>query len=105
MEASLSHATSVSKLAVRREWCISEIRAPRSLLRPPDHYPAIFAQSLKSTRVTFPIGNPAKNTQPTREEVEWLKAFPRPWRLVAVGGPARNWELDHNALASAIRTI
>jgi len=53
----------------------------------------------------FPIGNPAKNTQPTREEVEWLKAFPRPWRLVAVGGPARNWELDHNALASAIRTI
>src|SRR5690348_8678117 len=36
----------------------------------------------------FPIGNPAKNIQPTHEEEEWLSQLPRPCRLMAIGGPA-----------------
>jgi uncharacterized protein len=50
----------------------------------------------------FPIGNPAKSVHPTVEEIMWLSAFPRPRRLVAVGGPARHWQLDDSALATAI---
>ena len=53
----------------------------------------------------FPIGNPAKAAHPTRDELEWLEAFPRPRRLVAVGGPARHWRLDHDALANAIELV
>lgn len=53
----------------------------------------------------FPIGNPAKNVQPTDEEEEWLSRFPRPRRFVAIGGPARHWQLDHAALTQAIRTL
>ena len=53
----------------------------------------------------FPIGNPAKAARPSRQELDWLKAFPRPRRLLAVGGSARNWRLDHRALTSAIGTI
>ena len=49
----------------------------------------------------FPIGNPAKSIEPTHEEQEWLSRLPRPCRLVAIGGPARNWELDHAALCDA----
>jgi mitochondrial fission protein ELM1 len=53
----------------------------------------------------FPIGNPAKAVQPTAEDLEWLRTFPRPRRLVAVGGPARHWQLDHAALGDAIRAL
>ena len=53
----------------------------------------------------FPIGNPARNAQPTPKEHVWLRAFPQPRRMVAVGGPARHWELDHAALKDAIRLI
>jgi mitochondrial fission protein ELM1 len=53
----------------------------------------------------FPIGNPAKTARPTRQELDWLDAFPKPRRLVAIGGPARHWRLDHQALADAVRTI
>jgi mitochondrial fission protein ELM1 len=53
----------------------------------------------------FPIGNPATKVQPTREEREWLHTYPRPRRLVAVGGPARHWELDHGALERAIQIL
>ena len=53
----------------------------------------------------FPIGNPAKTAHPTRQELEWLDAFPAPRRLVAIGGPARHWRLDHEALAEAIEVI
>jgi uncharacterized protein len=53
----------------------------------------------------FPIGNPAKSVRPTDEEEEWLSRLPRPRRLVAIGGPARHWQLDDRALSDAIRTL
>jgi mitochondrial fission protein ELM1 len=53
----------------------------------------------------FPIGNPAQDARPTRAEREWLSKFPRPRRLVAIGGPARFWELHHDALRQAIDTL
>lgn len=53
----------------------------------------------------FPIGNPAKDVEPSADELEWLAPLQRPRRLVAVGGPARHWRLDHTALASAIGTL
>jgi len=53
----------------------------------------------------FPIGNPARNARPSGEELAWLRRFPRPRRLVAVGGPARFWELDDKALQRAIAAI
>jgi hypothetical protein len=53
----------------------------------------------------FPIGHPAREAQPTADELHWLDDFPRPRRLVAVGGPARHWELDHRALKNAVATL
>ena len=53
----------------------------------------------------FPIGNPARNVDPSADERAWLARFPRPRRLVAVGGPARHWRLDHDALAAAVETL
>src|SRR3954452_4698202 len=53
----------------------------------------------------FPIGNPASRARPTLEEIEWLRAFPRPRRLIAIGGPARHWELDHGSIEAAIALI
>jgi hypothetical protein len=53
----------------------------------------------------FPIGNPAKALEPTSAEMGWLRTFPRPLRLIAVGGPARYWALDHEALHRAIHTL
>jgi mitochondrial fission protein ELM1 len=53
----------------------------------------------------FPIGNPAGRARPTPEELDWIRGFPRPLRLVAIGGPARHWELDSAALLKAIATI
>jgi hypothetical protein len=56
-------------------------------------------------KLPFPIGNPAQMARPTLEEMRWLRDFPRPRRMVAIGGPARHWELDHQALVRAIRAI
>ena len=53
----------------------------------------------------FPIGNPARRVQPTRKEREWLRSYPKPRRLIAIGGPARHWELDHSALAQAVDVL
>ena len=53
----------------------------------------------------FPIGNPAKEAVATEADLERLANSPRPRRLLAVGGPARHWRLDHPALAEAIRVI
>jgi mitochondrial fission protein ELM1 len=53
----------------------------------------------------FPIGNPAKSIEPTDEEEEWLSRYRRPRRFVAIGGPARHWQLDHSALRDAIETL
>lgn len=56
-------------------------------------------------QIPFPIGNPARAADPTFAERRWLDAYPRPRRLIAVGGPARHWQLDHAALADAIRAL
>lgn len=53
----------------------------------------------------YPMGNPAKSVVPTARESAWLKAYPRPLRLVAVGGPARYWKVDNQALASAVKKL
>jgi len=53
----------------------------------------------------FPIGNPAREARPSEDELRWLEKFPCPRRLVAVGGPARHWQLDHRALEQSIRDI
>ena len=53
----------------------------------------------------FPIGNPAKEVQPEARELQWLEHFRRPRRLIAVGGPARHWRLDHEALIQALETL
>ena len=53
----------------------------------------------------FAIGNPAAHARPSLQELEWLRQFPRPRRLIAVGGPARYWELDEKALQDAVETI
>jgi hypothetical protein len=66
-------------------------------------YPGSIKENL--LELPLPIGNPAKKVKPTPKEREWLRAYPRPRRLVAVGGPARHWELDHAALREAIRTL
>lgn len=53
----------------------------------------------------LPIGNPAKAAEPNSAERDWLRPFPRPRRLVAVGGPARHWELNHSALRKAVSDV
>jgi len=53
----------------------------------------------------FPIGNPARTSRPSDEELEWLHHFPHPRRLIAVGGPARHWDLDEGTLREAVRTL
>jgi hypothetical protein len=53
----------------------------------------------------FPMGNPAAATTPSGDEARWLDDYPRPRRLVAVGGPARNWQLDEKALKEAVDTL
>jgi mitochondrial fission protein ELM1 len=55
--------------------------------------------------LTFPIGNPAQTATATAAELDWLRAFPHPRRLMAIGGPARHWELDHRALRHALLAI
>jgi mitochondrial fission protein ELM1 len=50
----------------------------------------------------YPMGNPAKRAAPTPQEQAWLRAYPRPRRVLAVGGPARYWKIDHDALAGAV---
>lgn len=61
------------------------------------------AQNL--VELPFPIGNPARDTQPSLEELKWLRELPRPHRLVAIGGSARHWQVDHGALREAIKSI
>lgn len=53
----------------------------------------------------FPIGNPARGVTATNEEEHWLQALPHPRRLVAVGGPARNWKIDNAELGRAIQYL
>ncbi len=53
----------------------------------------------------FPVGNPARMGTPTDEEEEWLRAFPRPRRLIAVGGSTRQWKIDNSELDRTIRHL
>lgn len=66
-------------------------------------YPATGNENV--VELPLPIGNPAKAAQPTPDELDWLRAYSRPRRLIAVGGPARHWELDHAALTSAVEAL
>ena len=53
----------------------------------------------------FPIGNPGRAAAPTKDEEQWLGAFPRPRRLVAVGGSTRKWKIDNYELDRAIQHL
>jgi mitochondrial fission protein ELM1 len=53
----------------------------------------------------FPIDNPARATRASFEELAWLRELARPLRLIAVGGPARHWALDHKTLRKALETL
>jgi mitochondrial fission protein ELM1 len=53
----------------------------------------------------FPIGNPARAVAVSDEEETWLRAFPRPRRLVAVGGSTRQWKIDNSELDRTIRHL
>jgi mitochondrial fission protein ELM1 len=53
----------------------------------------------------FPIGNPAGAVDATKQEVQWLRALPRPRRLIAVGGSTRQWKIDNSELDRAVRQI
>lgn len=55
--------------------------------------------------IPFPIGNPGRMASPAHDEDEWLRGFPRPRRLVAVGGWTRNWTIDHSQLDRAIEHL
>src|SRR5947209_7238008 len=50
----------------------------------------------------FPVGNPARAVSPTETEEEWLRSFPSPRRLIAVGGSTRQWQIDVAELDAAI---
>jgi len=66
-------------------------------------YPLAAKPNLLS--LPFPIGNPARGVAATAEEEEWLKSFPSPRRLVAVGGSTRQWKIDDLELLRAIRHL
>ena len=53
----------------------------------------------------LPMGNPIRKVTANAEEEHWLRAYPRPRCLVAVGGPARHWKLDHRELDAAIAKL
>jgi hypothetical protein len=53
----------------------------------------------------LPVGNPARDVTPTQEENAWLKAHPRPRRLVAVGGSTRQWKIDQAELGRALESL
>jgi mitochondrial fission protein ELM1 len=50
----------------------------------------------------LPIGDPARSVAVTPDEELWLRAHPRPRRLIAVGGSTRKWKIDDRALGQAI---
>lgn len=67
--------------------------------------PQYSRQARNLLELPFPIGNPARYANPSSDELDWLNAFPRPRRFVAIGGPARFWELDHAMLRHAISAL
>jgi hypothetical protein len=65
----------------------------------------IRAEAANVLALPFPMGNPARSVTVTDDEKDWLKALPRPRRLIAVGGWTRKWKIDDKALDDAIRTL
>lgn len=61
--------------------------------------------SSRTLQLPFPIGNPAQTVETFEREQRWLAEFSRPFRLIAVGGPARHWQLDHDKLLEAIAAL
>jgi mitochondrial fission protein ELM1 len=53
----------------------------------------------------FPIGNPARMTTVNSEEKEWLEDYPRPRRLIAVGGATRKWKISGSELERAVKRL
>jgi hypothetical protein len=53
----------------------------------------------------LPIGNPARTATITAEERMWLRQFPAPRRLVAVGGSTRQWTIDVPDLERTVRQL
>ncbi|MEO8547216.1 MAG: ELM1/GtrOC1 family putative glycosyltransferase [Sphingomicrobium sp.] len=50
----------------------------------------------------LPIGNPAACVTVSDNEEQWLRGYPHPHRLFAIGGPTRNWKIDRAELIRAI---
>jgi mitochondrial fission protein ELM1 len=53
----------------------------------------------------LPMSNPAAVAAPTSAEETWLARLARPVRLIAIGGPARNWQIDIRKLRQGIATV
>jgi mitochondrial fission protein ELM1 len=53
----------------------------------------------------LPIGDPARSVAVAPDEELWLRARPRPRRLIAVGGSTRKWKIDGKALDQAVRHL
>ena len=53
----------------------------------------------------FPIGNPARAVTLESDEARWLRRFPRPRRLVAVGGSTRQWRIEASNLDWVIQHL
>ena len=53
----------------------------------------------------FPIGDPARSVTVSRDEEQWIRSYPTPRRLIAVGGSTRKWKLDDKALGQAISLL
>jgi mitochondrial fission protein ELM1 len=62
--------------------------------------------SKASNVLELPIGiNTAHRVQPTAEERAWLEAFPRPHRLLLLGGNTFMWKLSPNCAGNAARKL
>jgi mitochondrial fission protein ELM1 len=53
----------------------------------------------------MPMSDPAAVAAPSYTEEKWLARLSRPLRLIAIGGPARNWEIDTAQLGQAMATV
>jgi len=56
-------------------------------------------------RLELSIGNPAHSVTASQEEDQWLSRFPRPRRLVALGGATRKWKLDGAEVERAVEYL
>lgn len=60
----------------------------------------------RSNVIQLPLGiNTAAGVQPTPDEAKWLASFPRPHRLLLIGGNTFMWELRPEKVAEAARRL